>query len=155
MPSLLSQYHQYKSEQHALTNIINCYLREFVIPHQDLSIDESDDDLPLCLRNNRADLSAQLLTIRFPIAHETASAKIVLPVAYFSHLGKCQPIGAPWLKAHGQSWICLDIQQLVDYLHSYIATRYQIDINQELKHQIDNSISVTTAFFAGLCQPRH
>ncbi|WP_314884593.1 IucA/IucC family protein [Psychrobacter immobilis] len=146
VPSLLSQYHQYKSEQHALTNIINCYLREFVIPHQDLSIDESDDDLPLCLRNNRADLSAQLLTIRFPIAHETASAKIVLPVAYFSHLGKCQPIGAPWLKAHGQSWICLDIQQLVDYLHSYIATRYQIDINQELKHQIDNSISVTTAF---------
>ena len=35
---------------------------------------------------------------------------------------------------------------MVDYLHSYIATRYQIDINQELKHQIDNSISVTTAF---------
>ncbi|WP_372844613.1 IucA/IucC family siderophore biosynthesis protein [Psychrobacter sp.] len=146
MPNLMSQYHQYKSEQHALTNIINCYLREFSIPHQDLSIDESDDDLPLCLLNNHAGLNTQLLTIRFPIAHETASAKIVLPVTYFSHLGKCQPSGAPWLKAHGQSWICLDIYQLVDYLHSYIATRYQIDINQELKYQIDNSISVTTAF---------
>ncbi|MEJ6068873.1 hypothetical protein MT378_14095, partial [Psychrobacter sp. 16-Bac2893] len=34
VPSLLSQYHQYKSEQHALTNIINCYLREFAIPNQ-------------------------------------------------------------------------------------------------------------------------
>ena len=146
VPSLLSQYHQYKSEQHTLTNIINCYLREFAIPYQDLSIDESDDDLPLCLRNNRAGLNTQLLRIRFPIAHEIASAKIVLPVAYFSHLGKCQPSGAPWLKAHGQSWTCLDIHQLVDYLHNYIATRYQIDINQELKHQIDNSISVTTAF---------
>lgn len=146
VPSLLSQYYQYKSEQHALTNIINCYLREFAIPHQDLGIDESDDDLPLCLYNNRTCLSTRLLTIRFPIANEVISAKIVLPVAYFSHLGKCQPSGAPWLKAHGQSWTCLNIHQLVDYLHSYIATRYQIDINQELKYQIDNSISVTTAF---------
>jgi len=146
VPSLLSQYHQYKSEQHALTNIINCYLREFAIPNQDLSIDESDDDLPLCLRDNRACLSTRLLTIRFPVANEAASAKIVLPVAYFSHLGKCQLSGAPWLKARGQSWACLNIYQLVDYLQSYIATRYQIDINQELKYQIDNSISVTTAF---------
>ena len=146
VPSLLSQYHQYKSEQHALTNIINCYLREFAIPNQDLSIDESDDDLPLCLRDNRGCLSTRLLTIRFPVANEISSAKIVLPVAYFSHLGKCQPSGAPWLKARGQSWACLNIHQLVDYLHNYIATRYQIDINQELKHQIDNSISVTTAF---------
>lgn len=72
--------------------------------------------------------------------------KIVLPVAYFSHLGKCQPSGAPWLKVRGQSWACLNIYQLVDYLHSYIATRYQININQELKYQIDNSIRVTTAF---------
>ena len=92
MPSLLSQYHQYKSEQHALTNIINCYLREFAIPNQDLSIDESDDDLPLCLRDNRVCLSERLLTIRFPVANDAfSSAKIVLPVAYFSRLGKCQP----------------------------------------------------------------
>lgn len=146
VPSLLSQYHEYKSEQHTLTNIINCYLREFAIPNQDLSIDESDDDLPLCLRDNRTCLSTRLLTIRFPVANEVSSAKIVLPVAYFSHLGKCQPSGAPWLKARGQSWACLNIHQLVDYLHDYIAKRYQIDINQELKYQIDNSISVTTAF---------
>ncbi len=147
VPSLFSQYYQYKSEQHALMNIINCYLREFAIPNQDLRIDESSDDLPLCLRDNRVCPSERLLTIRFPLANDvSSSAKIVLPATYFSRLGKCQPSGAPWLKADNQSWGCLNIHQLIDYLHSYIATRYQIDLNQELKHQIDNSISVTTAF---------
>ena len=154
VPSLLSQYYQYKSEQHALMNIINCYLREFAIPNQDLSIDESYDDLPLCLRDNRACPSERLLTILFPLANDvSSSAKIVLPVVYFSRLGKCQPSGAPWLKADSQSWGCLNIHQLVDYLHSYIATRYQINLNQELKHQIDNSINVTTAFLQTSAKP--
>ena len=37
LPNLLSQYHQYKSEQHAIMNVINCYLREFAIPNQGMS----------------------------------------------------------------------------------------------------------------------
>ena len=147
VPNLLSQYHQYKSEQHAIMNVINCYLREFAIPNQDMSIDEAHDDLPLCLLCDRACPSERLLTIRFPVANDPShSARIVLPVAYFSRLGKCQLSGSPWLKTDNQPWMCLNIYQLIDYIHNYIATRYQLDINQEIKDQIVNSINMTTAF---------
>ncbi len=153
LPNLLSQYHQYKSEQHAIMNVINCYLREFAIPNQDMSIDESHNDLPLCLLYNRACPNERLLTIRFPTANDSSdSARIVLPVAYFSHLGKCQLSGSPWLKTDHQPWMCLNIYQLINYTHDYIAARYQLNINQELKDQIINSIGVTTAF---LHSPTH
>lgn len=147
LPNLQSQYYQYKSEQHTIMNFINCYLREFAIPNQDISIDESHDDLPLCLLYNRACPSERLLTMRFPVANDSSySARIVVPLAYFSRLGKCQLSGSPWLKAVNQPWTCLNIHQLIDYIHDYIAARYQLSINQELKDQIVNSISVTTAF---------
>lgn len=137
---LKAELNQERAQQHAITCLLNCYLREYALPHQHVEWPAQEHSLPLSLRNH----SAPCLLIRFP----NSGGKLAIQVRYFSVLGKGQFIGRPWLNTMGGGWKSINAEQTLQWLLSFLSQQLNIAFNHELVAQLQNSLNITEHFLA-------
>ncbi|SBS30784.1 N(2)-citryl-N(6)-acetyl-N(6)-hydroxylysine synthase [Marinomonas aquimarina] len=136
---------QERVQQQAITCLLNCYLREYALPHQHVEWPAQDHSLPLALRHH----PTPCLLIRFPHSEGVlADGKLAIQVRYFSALGKAQFVGRPWLNVMGRGWTTIDAEQTLQWLLAFLSQQLSISFNHELMAQLRNSLNVTEYFIA-------
>ncbi|MBJ7553987.1 IucA/IucC family protein [Marinomonas spartinae] len=126
-------------QRQSITGILNCYLREYAIPHHQVTWQAKEARLPLTLRRFSA---YPVLVIHFP----ELRAEMAIKVAYLSAIGKAQFVGRPWLKCEGSGWKGLNAQSTLQWLLHSLSIALHIDFNQELMAQLKNSLAITERF---------
>lgn len=135
-----SQALNYEQVQHqSITGVLNCYLREYAIPHHQVTWKTKDATLPLTIRRFSAN---PIMLIEFP----ELKAKIAIKVTYISAIGKAQFVGRPWLKSAAHSWKSLSAEGTLQWLLHSLSVALDIEFNQELMAQLKNSLSITEQF---------
>lgn len=134
-------YEQHQAEHHSLNHLLNCYLREFAVPHQ-LVDWHAQGDLPKALQSDllegetvRIRTAYPLLKIAFKVQARGALNQIKLGSKLFG-----KPMGKPWqvLGTHAA------IQALLEHM----AMLTQTEPNIELQAQIHNSLQNMQRFLA-------
>ncbi|WP_261905287.1 IucA/IucC family protein [Vibrio fortis] len=139
------QLNQEKAQLNTIMGVVNCYLREYAIPNNQVEWSFSSASLPQTLKRNY--VAQQRVAIHLPQqnrAHE--SDLLVLPIEYMSKLGKVKLSDAPWLKTAGAGWSKLDATQTLTLLLNYLKQMLMIPFNNELVEQMQNSLLVTEQF---------
>lgn len=126
-------------QRQSITGVLNCYLREYAIPHHQVTWQSNDAILPLTLRRFSVH---PILVIDFP----ELKAKMAIKVAYLSAIGKAQFVGRPWLKTTSSGWKSLNAESTLQWLLHSLSVALDIDFNQELMAQLKNSLSITEQF---------
>ncbi|XEA92115.1 IucA/IucC family siderophore biosynthesis protein [Xanthomonas sp. DAR 80977] len=119
------------AQAQAITCWLNCYLREVAIGRGQAEFDYRGLDRP-----GIATAGERWLRLRLP-----SGAMLCIRLAQADTLGRCRFDSAPYLKANGQPWHCLDAAALVRLLLQELADGEAF--NAELLAQSDNSIAVT------------
>ncbi len=86
------KFNHEKAQLNTVMGILNCYLREYAIPNQQVEWQCHSTTLPQTLKRNYT--SQQLVTIHL----SEQDSLLVLPVEYASRLGKVKLADMPWAK---------------------------------------------------------
>lgn len=132
------QWYDALAQSQAVACWLNCYLREFALPRNEVAIDNRDADGPAGLAHG----PGRRLRIRFP---ETGYA-IAVRVERMSRLGRCEYVSAPYVKRPGEAWRCVDATGLVHFLLERVAPAD--GFNDELLAQSVNSVDITRRLLA-------
>ena len=134
-----NQFHEEISCQRNIQTLLNCYIREFAQPAQQLSIFNSPDThLPQALKAS----TGQILAVQLP----HLNAMIVVKTGRRQMLGQCRFLSAPYLKLKGRDWQRLFFSDLARLLLRSLAVANHNVINLELFTQIINSLNNTRTF---------
>lgn len=126
-------------QRQSITGVLNCYLREYAIPHHQVTRQANDATLPLTIRRFS---DHPILLIEFP----ELKAKMAIKVTYISAIGKAQFVGRPWLKSAAHGWKSLNAEGTLQWLLHSLSAALDIEFNQELMVQLKNSLSITEQF---------
>ena len=126
-------------QRQSITGVLNCYLREYAIPHHQVTWNTQDATLPLTIRRFSTN---PILLIEFP----ELKAKMAIKVAYISAIGKAQFVGRPWLKNTAHNWKPLSAEGTLQWLLHSLSVALGIGFNNELMTQLKNSLSITEQF---------
>ncbi|MET2896736.1 IucA/IucC family protein [Vibrio rotiferianus] len=138
-----------KAQLNTVMGVLNCYLREYAIPNQQVEWQCHSTTLPQTLKRNYT--SQQLVTIHL----SEQDSLLVLPVEYASRLGKVKLADMPWAKMAGASWCKLNTsQQTLTLLLNYLKQVLAIPFNHELVEQMENSLLITEQFLNSNNQPQ-
>ncbi|GAB7227351.1 siderophore biosynthesis protein PvsD [Vibrio rotiferianus] len=138
-----------KAQLNTVMGVLNCYLREYAIPNQQVEWQCNSTTLPQTLKRNYT--SQQLVTIHL----SEQDSLLVLPVEYASRLGKVKLADMPWAKMPGASWCKLNTsQQTLTLLLNYLKQVLAIPFNHELVEQMENSLLITEQFLNSNNQPQ-
>ena len=132
------QWYDALAQSQAVACWLNCYLREFALPRDEVDIDGRDADGPAGLAQGQG----RRLRIRFP----DAGYFIAVRVERMSRLGRCEYVSAPYLKRPGEPWRCADAAGLVHFLLERVAPA--CGFNDELLAQSVNSVDITRRLLA-------
>ncbi|WP_440889031.1 IucA/IucC family protein [Vibrio sp. WZ-1] len=143
------KFNHEKAQLNTVMGILNCYLREYAIPNQQVEWQCHSTTLPQTLKRNYT--SQQLVTIHL----SEQDSLLVLPVEYASRLGKVKLADMPWAKMPGASWCKLNTsQQTLTLLLNYLKQVLAIPFNHELVEQMENSLLITEQFLNSNNQPQ-
>jgi siderophore synthetase component len=131
------------AQRHAIDCLVNCYLREYALPHGQATLDCQAQDLPMGLRQ----LAGHRVSIQLP-----NGARLVLLADRTSSLGRCRFISPPYVKTAGQGWRPLGIEDLARLL---LAPMEGQEKHPELLQQIDNSLRITRTFLHHFTAANH
>ena len=143
-----------KAQLNTIMGVVNCYLREYAIPNEQVDWCYSSASLPQTLKRNYN--AHQRVAIHLP--HQSQPQKnglMVLPVEYTSKLGKVKLCDTPWAKMPGAAWCKLDATQTLTLLLSYLKQVLTIPFNHELIEQMENSLLITEQFLNSDRSPQH
>lgn len=132
------QWYDAVAQAQAVACWLNCYLREFALPRDEVEVDGRDADGPSGLAHG----TGQRLRIRFP----EAGYGIAIRIGRMSRLGRCEFVSAPYLKRPGEPWRCVDAAALVHFLLERMAP--VCGFNDELLAQSGNSVEITRRLLA-------
>lgn len=138
-------FNREKAQINTIMGVVNCYLREYAIPKNQVDWHFSSASLPQTLKKNYC--AHQRVAIHLP--HQNQSQKnglLVLPVEYISKLGKVKLSDTPWAKMPGTTWCKLDATQTLTLLLNYLKQVLVIPFNHELVEQMENSLLITEQF---------
>jgi len=126
-------FEQHQAEHHSLNHLLNCYLREFAVPHQ-LVDWHAQGDLPKALQSDllegetvRVNTAYPLLKIAFKVQARGALNQIKLGSKLFG-----KPMGKPWQ--------VLGTHAAIEALLEHMAMLTKTEPNTELQAQIHNSL---------------
>lgn len=131
---------QERVQQHAITCLLNCYLREYALPNQHVEWPAQGHALPQVLRHQQT----PCLLIHFP----TTGAKLAIKVRYLSVLGKGQFVDRPWLYVIGRGWTTVSAEHTLQWLLTFLSQQLNISFNHELMLQLRNSLDVIEHFIS-------
>ncbi|MET7141199.1 iron transporter [Xanthomonas sp. PPL139] len=120
------------AQAQAITCWLNCYLREVALGRGLADFDYRGLDRP-----GVAAAGERWLRLQFP-----SGATLCVRLAHADGLGRCRFASAPYLKADGRPWHCLDAEALVRLLLQELSEGEQAP-NLELLAQSANSIAIT------------
>ena len=129
-----------KAQLNTIMGIVNCYLREYAIPNDQVDWHYSSASLPQTLKRNYT--AQQRVAIHLP----QQNGLLVLPIEYMSKLGKIKLSDAPWIKMPSANWCKLDATQTLILLLNYLKQVLVIPFNHELIEQMENSLFITEQF---------
>ena len=127
------QWYAAQAEAQAIANWLNCYLREFALPHGQADMDYRGLDRPAGL----ALAEGKLLRIGFG----QPGYALCVRLGYGSRLGRCTYASVPYLKTPGEAWRCADARGTIHFLLERLTPA--CGFNAELLAQSDNSIAIT------------
>ncbi|EPF7752305.1 IucA/IucC family protein [Vibrio parahaemolyticus] len=134
------QLNREKAQLNTIMGVLNCYLREFALPNQQVEWHYQSTSLPQTLKRN---YSAKQ---RVAVHLSQQNGVLVLPIHYASKLGKIKLAELPWAKMPGSGWAKLDATQTLTLLLNYLKQVLAIPFNHELIEQLENSVLVTEQF---------
>uniref|UniRef100_UPI0025EA668E IucA/IucC family protein n=1 Tax=uncultured Xanthomonas sp. TaxID=152831 RepID=UPI0025EA668E len=120
------------AQAQAITCWLNCYLREVALDRGLADFDYRGLDRP-----GIAAAGERWLRLRLP-----SGATLCVRLAHADRLGRCRFASAPYLKADGRPWHCLDAEALVRLLLQELSEGEHAP-NLELLAQSANSIAIT------------
>lgn len=127
------QWFDAKAQAQAIACWLNCYLREFALPHGQVDMDYRGLDSPAGLLHGHG----RLVRIRFAEPGHLLCVRI----ARSSLLGRCEYLSAPYLKRPGMPWRSADAHATTHFLLERLAP--ECGFNAELLAQSDNSVEIT------------
>jgi siderophore synthetase component len=136
--AMREQWHQAQAESQAIACWLNCYLREFALPREQVDLDYRGLDMPAGLLHGEG----RVLRIRFA----DAGHLLCIRVARVSVLGRCDYVSAPYVKRLGEAWRCVDAAAVVHFLLERLAP--ECGFNNELLGQTLNSIAIASRLLA-------
>ncbi|BDU21122.1 IucA/IucC family protein [Dyella sp. GSA-30] len=136
--AMREQWHQAQAESQAIACWLNCYLREFALPREQVDLDYRGLDMPAGLLLGEG----QVLRIHFA----DAGHLLCIRVARVSVLGRCDYLSAPYVKRPGEAWRCVDAAAVVHFLLERLAP--ECGFNNELLGQTLNSIEIASRLLA-------
>ncbi|MGV8918030.1 MAG: IucA/IucC family protein [Pseudomonas sp.] len=122
-----------EAQRHAIECLLNCYLREYALPHNEANLRDQGQDLPMSLRQ----ANGRCIRIRL------LKGCLVVLIDRASLLGRCHYISAPYFKGNNQGWRPLDAIELARLICTPLS---RADRVSELLQQFDNSLHITRTF---------
>lgn len=122
-----------EAQRHAIECLLNCYLREYALPRNEVSLNDQAQDLPMSLRQ----ANSRCISIRLP------SGRLTVRIDRASLLGRCHYISAPYFKGNNQSWRPLNAHELARLLCTPLSGADRVG---EMLQQIGNSLQITRTF---------
>ena len=122
-----------EAQRHAIECLLNCYLREYALPRNEVNLNDQAQDLPMSLRQ----ANSRCISIRLP------SGRLIVRIDRASLLGRCHYISAPYFKGNNQSWRPLDAHELARLLCTPLSGADRVG---EMLQQIGNSLQITRTF---------
>jgi siderophore synthetase component len=136
--------YQKKAEIRSITNVLNCYCREYATPKQQVIINPTfgRQDWPEAFNISLNKGSDQFLLLLLP----ESQSRLIVRVKDLKRLGQCRYTSAPYLKTLGNGWIKLSHNSLVQKLLKHLAIALKQPFNDELYQQIQNSLKNSQKF---------
>ncbi|MDD1827709.1 siderophore biosynthesis protein PvsD [Photobacterium sp. ZSDE20] len=148
------QLNHEKAQLNTIMGVVNCYLREYAIPNEQVEWCFRSASLPQTLKRNYA--AEQRVAIHLPQQNRTEESDLlVLPIQYMSKLGKVKLSDMPWARTSGAGWCKLDATQTLTLLLNYLKQVLVIPFNHELVEQMENSLLITEQFLNVDTAPQH
>ena len=116
-----------EAQRHAIECLLNCYLREYASPRNEVNLNYQAQDLPMSLRQ----ANSRCISIRLP------SGRLVVRIDRASLLGRCHYISAPYFKGNNQSWRPLNAPELARLLCTPLSGAERVG---EMLQQVANSL---------------
>ncbi|WP_194165930.1 IucA/IucC family protein [Shewanella sp. YLB-07] len=136
-----AQAHRHMAQDNAIACLLNCYIREYAQPHNQVCLDDNNPDCPMAFTQGELAAHSKVRLI-FP----ESNSVLILVADRISLLGRCRFISQPYLKKTGSSWQPLDSHALAKFMLKHLAIVTDSEFNHELLEQISNSVDVTQAF---------
>lgn len=136
--------YQKKAEVRSITNVLNCYCREYATPKQQVIINPTfgRQDWPEAFNISLNKGSDQFLLVLLP----ESQSRLIVRVKDLKNLGQCRYTSAPYLKTLGNGWVKLNHNNLVQKLLKHLAIALKQPFNDELYQQIQNSLQNSQQF---------
>ncbi|HIC47182.1 MAG TPA: siderophore biosynthesis protein [Methylophaga aminisulfidivorans] len=134
-------FNRVEAEFQNFTALLNCYLREFAIPVDEVVIAHGGN-LPLALTSHM--LPGEVVSISLP----SEQSLLAIKADRWSLLGRGRFNSAPFLKQFGKPWRPITATEAITVLLREMAGKLGTVINNELLEQVENSIAVTYAFLS-------
>ncbi|WP_394672757.1 IucA/IucC family protein [Limnobacter sp.] len=122
-----------QAELHSLNHLLNCYLREFAVPHQ-LVDWHAQGDLPKALQSDLLEGETVRIRTAYPVL------KIAFKVQARGALNQIKLGSKLFAKPMGKPWQVLSTQAAIQALLEHMAMLTQTEPNVELQAQINNSL---------------
>ncbi|WP_448568676.1 IucA/IucC family protein [Thalassotalea ganghwensis] len=138
--------HDKKAELRSITDLLNCYCREYAAPKQQVFINPTfgRQDWPDALKVSFNKGNDQFLLVLLP----ESQSRLIVRVKDLKSLGQCRYTSAPYLKKLGSGWHKLDHKSLTLQLLKHLAVVLNQPLNNELYRQIQNSLFNSQQFLS-------
>ncbi|MCL1125419.1 IucA/IucC family protein [Shewanella surugensis] len=133
------------AQNNAITCLLNCYIREYALPHGQVCFDDKHLDAPLAFSLGMFSDKPKM-RLHLPESNIT----LLLIVERVSLLGRVRFISQPYIKQMGRHWQPINAMVLAKFLLEHLSLVLDSPMNHELLDQIQNSINVTQAFLQRL-----
>ena len=135
-----------KAELRSITDLLNCYCREYATPKQQVFIDPTfgRQDWPDAFKVPLNKGKDHFLLVVLP----ESQSRLIVRVKDLKHLGQCRYTSVPYLKRLGGGWHKLDHHTLISLLLQHLSLVLQQPINKELYQQIENSLLNSKRFLS-------
>ena len=141
LEGLYGEFLEDLSSNNAIGCLLNCYIREYALPRNEVNVDAVANEAPMALRL-AAVKSGQLVAIQFP----ESKARLLIRADRVSVLSRCRFVTKPYLKTPGKAWFPVQAEELCRFMLKHLSLTETDSFNEELFEQVVNSIDVTTQF---------
>jgi siderophore synthetase component len=135
-----------KAELRSITDLLNCYCREYATPKQQVFIDPTfgRQDWPDAFKVPLNKGKDHFLLVLLP----ESQSRLIVRVKDLKSLGQCRYTSTPYLKKLGGGWHKLDHRSLSLLLLKHLSLALKQPINEELYQQIENSLLNSKLFLS-------
>ncbi len=136
--------HDTKAELRSMTDLLNCYCREYASPKQQVLINPTfgRQDWPDAFKIALNKGNDQFLLVLLP----ESQSRLIVRVKDLKSLGQCRYSSAPFIKKLGSGWQKLDHNSLTLLLLTHLSLVLKQPVNDELYQQIQNSLHNSKLF---------